>query len=432
MIRGLSWLVAGALALAAGGAAAQAQVEIKLARFFGVCDTKTADVAKAVGEACIVEAIIESFNQQNPDVRVVQLPADWNSYYDQIKTAMVGGNPPDVLVMHKHRIPEFASIGALAEITKADYDKAKIDFADFTERAVEGVSLRGKQYGVPFDFHAYLWHVNLDIMAAAGLVDGQGKPVLPRSPEELLAHAKQVKERTGKNYLLSFFDGVAPSMRLYAALMAQQGVNPYGDKGVSIDSPASRNAVRAFTQLAEAGTLDLKVPTDAVRGAWFKGDAAILIDGTWRVDANDAAIGKEGVTLKRYYVASHPQLFARGGAWADTHFWTIPASVKAKDPKKFEAAMRLLAHINKHNIDWARTGHLPVRQSVLASPELQKLPHRGEYAETAAISYYLPPARKYGAIQDAIGRGLVDHFQNGKPLDTVLKDMQAKVEDALQ
>jgi multiple sugar transport system substrate-binding protein len=35
------------------------------------------------------------------------------------------------------------------------------------------VTYNGKIYGVPMDFHANLWHVNMDIMEQAGLVEGR-------------------------------------------------------------------------------------------------------------------------------------------------------------------------------------------------------------------------------------------------------------------
>lgn len=426
---------ASALALAslvfASPAPAQDSQDLKLARFFGVCDTKSSDIAAAVGEACIIEAIIRSFSEADNGITVTELPADWDSYYDQIKTSMVGGNPPDVLVMHQHRIPEFASIGALAEITQDEYAEAGVPFDDFTDRAVEGITYEGGYYGVPFDFHAYLWHINMDLMAEAGLVNEDGTPKLPSSPAEMLEHARQVKETTGADYLTSFFTEGPQNLRLFAALMAQQGVDPYNEDGVHVDSEAGRNAINAFEALNEEGLIDVTVPEDSVRKHWFSGNAAILIDGTWRVDANDAAIGNENVAVKSYYVSEHPQLFDQRGAWADTHMWAIPATVKQQDPEKFMAALELLAHISEHNLDWARTGHLPVRTSVLESAELKALPHRSEYAETADIAYYMEPARKYGAIQDAIGRHLVDFYQNDRPIDEVLSNMQFDVEDEL-
>ncbi len=421
---------AGLMALAAS-MPAQAQTDLSLARFFGVCDEKSTDIKSAVGEACIIEAIIQSFSEADNGITVTELPADWESYYDQIKTSMVGGNAADVFVMHKHRIPEFATIGALAEITTEEYANVGIDIDDFTDRALDSVSLDGKHYGLPLDFHAYLWHINMDLMEQAGLVNDDGTPKLPSSPEEMLEHAKMVKESTGADYLTGFFDGTAPNMRMFVALLAQQGVDPYSGDEVSLDTEEARNAVEAFSALADAGYIDVKIPTENVRARFFAGDAAIIIDGTWRVNANDAAMEQDNVVIENYYIAQHPQLFGESAAWADTHMWAIPSSLKANDPEKFEAALQLLAHINEHNVDWARTGHLPVRKSVLESAELADMPHRTEYRETADIAYYMPGSRKYGAVQEAIGQRLVEHYQNGRPIDEVLSDMQIDVEDAL-
>ena len=131
-----------------------------------------------------------------------------------------------------------------------------------TERAVEGITYEGKYYGVPFDFHAYLWHVNMDLMAEAGLVNEDGTPKLPSSPEEMLEHARQVKEATGADYLTSFFTEGPQNLRLFAALMAQQGVDPYNEDGVNIDSEAGRNAINAFAALDEEGLIDVTVPEE--------------------------------------------------------------------------------------------------------------------------------------------------------------------------
>ena len=128
---------------------------------------------------------------------VKTLPTDWGNYYDQIKAAYAGGTPPDVHVMHRHRVPEFAGLGALAAIGD-DLAKVGVDTADCSGKALDAVTYNGKIYGVPMDFHANLWHVNMDLMEAAGLVE-DGKPVLPASPAELLEQAKKVKEATGQN-----------------------------------------------------------------------------------------------------------------------------------------------------------------------------------------------------------------------------------------
>jgi multiple sugar transport system substrate-binding protein len=50
-----------------------------------------------------------------------------------------------------------------------------------------------------------------------------GKPILPRSPEEFLAHARQFKARTGKPYLIQSLvgDNAYAARNLYTYLLAQ-------------------------------------------------------------------------------------------------------------------------------------------------------------------------------------------------------------------
>jgi multiple sugar transport system substrate-binding protein len=247
----------------------------------------------------------------------------------------------------------------------------------------------------------------------------------------MLEHAKKVKDATGVNYLGTFTAEGPAAMRTMVALMAQQGVDPYLDDTANFTTDAARNALKAIKDMGDNGYANLKPAQDQVRNEFLTGKTAVIIDGTWRVDATRALIGQEGIALKNYYVSYQPQLFSQEGAWADTHMWAIPAQLKKEDPEKFQAALKVLAHINNHNIDWARTGHLPVRKSVLNSEELAALPYRSGYAKTAEIAYYMKPAKKYGAIQDAIGRNLVEFYQNDKPLEDTLKDIQEAVEDAL-
>ncbi|MEQ9040382.1 MAG: extracellular solute-binding protein, partial [Silicimonas sp.] len=209
-------LIAAAAATLATGAAAQ---EVTLGRFFGDCENAGSDTKASVGEACIIQSIINAASAEIEGVTVNTLPTDWGNYYDQIKAAYAGGTPPDIHVMHRHRIPEFAGIGALADLTD-DLETAGIDVADWSAPARAAVTYNNKIYGVPMDVHANLWHINMDIMAEAGLVDG-GKPVLPSSPEELLEHAQKVKDATGKNYLAADFAQFPIGVRLVLALMWQ-------------------------------------------------------------------------------------------------------------------------------------------------------------------------------------------------------------------
>ena len=188
------------------------------------------------------------------------------------------------------------------------------------------------------------------------------------------------------------------------------------------------NAVTAITQLFDAGLANPQLNYADSQQAFLNGEAAILVNGTWVVDFYTAEAAKAEVGLNNYYVADFPTLFDTGATWADSHMWAIPASL---DGETRAAALKVLAFINDHNIDWARTGHMAVRNSVLESDEYANLPHRSEYTGTAGITRDTPPSERYGAIQDVLNRELQAIWLTGKEVDVALADAEAEVQDLL-
>jgi len=422
-------LIGAALAaMATTGATAQ---EVSVGRFFGACEDAGTDTTASVGEACIIQSILNAADAELDGVTVNTLPTDWGNYYDQIIAAYAGGEPPDVHVMHRHRVPQFAGLGALADLS-GDLAAAGIDTADWAPAALDAVSYEGGIYGVPMDFHANLWHINMDLMAAAGLVDDDGTPILPTSPEELLEHAQMVEEATGQDYLAADFAQFPIGVRLVLSLMWQQGDNIFTEDGTAtIDTDAARNAVTTITQLFDAGHANPQLNYADSQQAFLNGEAAVLVNGTWVVDFYDAEAANPDVALSNYYAADFPTLFDQGATWADSHMWAIPASVQRDDPETYQAALQVLAFINDHNIDWARTGHMAVRNSVLASDAYAGLPHRDEYSATARIARDTPASGNYGAIQDVLNRELQAIWLTGKPVGDALADAELEVQDLL-
>jgi multiple sugar transport system substrate-binding protein len=423
-------IVIGAAMVAATVTGATAQ-EVTLGRFFGACEDAGTDTTTSVGEACIIQSIINAASEQIDGVTVNTLPTDWGNYYDQIKAAYAGGTPPDIHVLHRSALAEFAGLGALADLTD-DLAAIGIDPGDWADAARDAVTVDGRIMAVPMDFHANLWHVNMDLMEQAGLVDDDGAPILPTSPEELLEQAQMVRDATGQDYLAADFAQFPIGVRLVLSLMWQQGENIFTEDGTAtIDTEAARNAISAITQLFDAGLANPQLNYADSQQAFLNGEAAILVNGTWVVDLYDAEAADPDVALSNYYVADFPTLFGEGATWADSHMWAIPASVQRDDPETYQAALQVLAFINDHNIDWARTGHMSVRNSVLSSEAYAALPHRAEYAGTAQIARDTPPSDRYGAIQDVLNREFQAIWLTDKPVGDALGDAEMDVQDLL-
>ena len=195
-------------------------VDITIARFFGDCDDAGSDTTTTTGEACIIQSIINAFNDANPDINVTTEVLDWGMTYEILQTRYGDKNPPDLHIMHRHRIPQFASIGAIADL-KGEIAGYGMDPDDIVPAMMDALTWEGGMWGVPLDIHANLMHTNMDLMSAAGLVSGD-KPVYPSSADELLDHARKCNAATGKDYIsFQMADGFLGIRALYALVWQQ-------------------------------------------------------------------------------------------------------------------------------------------------------------------------------------------------------------------
>ena len=163
------------------------RTHIYLQRFFGECGAEyggSIDVAKAEGECGIITTLINRFNAENPDIHIDVNVVAWPGY-PQLTAQVAARDPPDLVTMHEGVISDYALKGLLEPVD--DYLKmGGVDTNDFTDAARAGVTIDGRAYGLPWDTHGGLFHVNTALFAKAGLVRA-GKPVLPTTADELIA-----------------------------------------------------------------------------------------------------------------------------------------------------------------------------------------------------------------------------------------------------
>lgn len=404
-----------------------ADTSITVGRFFGPCPDIGTKIDQASGEACIIQSILNAFSADDNDFTIDMRPAIWDRYYEQLETSYDNGTPPDVHILHRHRLPDYIDRALLASLGD-DLADTSIDISDWEPHARKAVTIDDEIFGIPFDMHANLWHINLAILEEADLVGSDGRPILPESPGELLEHAKRVKEATGKSYLASDFAQFPIGVRAVLSLLWQQGENIFDDRGVTIDTPEMRAAITTITDLFDAGYANPSHDYEGAQQAFLNNDVAVLINGTWAVEFYDREASKSEASLTDYDVADFPTLFGEPATWADSHIWVIPADLKVRKPDAYNAALQLLTWINDHNLDWARTGHLAVRTSVLESQDYATLAHRPDYAQTSKFVHDIPPFKSYNAIQDALTRNLQAIWQGEKSLEEALADAEIEVD----
>ncbi len=411
--------------------------DVTMFRFFGDCANdygSVTDISKAVDECGVIQVLTNKFNAENKiGAKVITQTIDWHTYYDLLSATFSTGNIPDVAIMHRSLLPNFASRGLIDPIGD-DLKKAGVDFADFVPEAQQAATIDGKVYALPFDIHSVLFHINMDLMRQAGLTTSSGDPVLPTSSEELITLGKMLKDATGKVYLgLESDSAGAMPVRLFESLLWQQGQDVVKSDGskAGIDTAAGLKAAGLLQQLYAMQLSNKAYDYAGAEQAFLNGDVAILLNGTWGVDKYSALVAAGTTKLHDYRVHSLPKLFDQPAVWSDSHTWTMPTNPN-RSPEVKAAALAFLNFLNDNDLAWARTGHLPVRQSVIASEAFKKLPHRTEYADTASFARALPPIQNQRGIQDVLVSGLSAIWLTGQDPQTALTDMQSRVDRVLR
>ena len=427
--------VAALLALVALGSCARSdgKTHLYLQRFFGECGAEyggSTDIAKAEGECGIITTMINRFNAENPDIRIDVNVVAWPGY-PQLTAQVAARDPPDLVTMHEGVISDYALKGLLEPVD--DYlRQAGIGSADFTDASRAGVTINGHVYGLPWDTHGGLFHVNTALFAKAGLMRG-GKPVLANSPGELVAEARQFELRTGKPYLIqsNVGDPAFAARNLYTYMMAQGAVLFPDAHHIRLDTPIGIAVANFFLRInaEKLGTQNMDTP--AAIAAFVSGEGGIYPTGTWMIGSFEQEATTPGRPLYRSYaVFPYPRLWGQHVEFVSGHSWVVPTHKRT--PEQRAAIARFFRFMAAHNYDWARTGHIPAFKSVLDDPRFKSLPHRADIAPLAAIGRPLPSnVQRQNAIEGIVGEEAAAAFTGQKPVSRALSDAQRRVNDLL-
>jgi multiple sugar transport system substrate-binding protein len=426
-------LIAAAVAALFGCAdAGDERTRIYLQRFFGECGAlygQSTDVARAEGECGIMTALINRFNAENPDVHVDVNVIAWPGYA-QLAAQLAARDPPDLVTMHQDFIADYMVRGLLEPMDPV-LREAGIGAADFTAATRRAVVKNGRIWAMPWDTVGGLWHVNTKLFEQAGLMRG-GRPVLPNSPEELVAHARQFQERTGKPYLIqSQVNDPATHVRnFYSYLLAHDVTVFPAPNRIALTTPEARRVVEFFRMLNQERLTTTDQDNPAAIAAFMNGEGGVYPTGTWMI----GSFQQESVTPGRplhqsYTVYPYPRLWGQPRPVVGGHSWVMPA--RERSPGQRRALARLLRFLAEHNLDWSRTGHLPAFQAVIESPAWRALPHRTNIAPLAATGTPFPAVRLQGPIEGLVGEEISAAIMGQKPIDQALADAERRVNEFL-
>ena len=409
------------------------KTHIYLQRFFGECGAQyggSIDVAHAEGECGIITTLINRFNAENPDVHIDVNVVAWPGYA-QLTAQVAARDPPDLVTMHEGIISDYALKRLLEPVD--DYLRlAGIDPGNFTDASKAGVTIGNHYYGLPWDTHGGLFHVNTALFAKAGLIRG-GKPVLPNSPDELIAQAHQFEQRTGKPYLIqsNVGDPAFAARNLYTYMMARGAVLFPDARHIRLATPVGVEVATFFRRINQEHVGTQNMDTPAAIAAFINGEGGIYPTGTWMIGSFQTEATTPGRPLyNSYAVYPYPHLSGQWVEYVSGHSWVVPTRKRTEAQR--QAIARFFRFMAAHNYDWARTGHIPAFKSVLADPRFRSLPHRADIAPLADIGRPLPSyVQRQNAIEGIVGEEAAAAFTGQKGIKQALSAAERRVNDML-
>lgn len=155
------WVYALALsALLLFSAGASAQVKITLAHWTGGLETE------------IIDAIVQEFQKRNPHIEVELVAAHGGPWgRDKYVTMFTGGAAPDLLLLNSGNFEMFAARGWLLPLDRFAQNDPNFHIEDFLPASIEGSSLGGVLYGLPYDVSNHLPYYNKQMFAQQGLAE---------------------------------------------------------------------------------------------------------------------------------------------------------------------------------------------------------------------------------------------------------------------
>jgi len=366
------------------------------------------------------------FEAAHPGDRVAVQFVPWASAHDQFVTAIGGGQMPDVAEMGSTWTPEFGDIGALepAELGKAGSDDGGDGADRFVSSLVEGATVDGTVYGVPWYAGARALIYRTDVLDSLGLS-------VPTTWQELVSVGRAIRDRTG---MAAF--GVAGNAAHYVLPMVWQwgGEIAYRKGGVwrsGMNSPEAIAAVQFYADLyraerfAPAGALSWNARD--VRKAFEAGDLAMMIGGAWDLRpllaAHPELAGKVGTALLPAGPSGDRDSFAGG-----SHLVVFSGTKKAATARRY---LDFLLDPGRVATFTTKIGFLPGARDALAAATPADPLYRTFSAQLEGHSRSYPPTREWGGFEaDGLFTAAVQQVMAGKRTAAQAMKEVAKTMDA--
>jgi multiple sugar transport system substrate-binding protein len=359
---------------------------------------------------------IDKFNSSQDKIKINTKFIPFDELKRQLTVALAGGNPPDFILVDN---PDFASFIAMGAFQALDDRIANWEYGkdDFYPGPWASATWEGKQYGIPYETNTLALFLNIDMFKAAGL--DPDKP--PTTWEELTEYAKKLT-KNGVFGLSACAKASEEGTFQWLPFLQQNGGDVF-----NLNSPAAVEALQLWVDWVNNGYVSKEIINmdqwAGVRPQWQNGQAAMMINGPWCVEAI-----KSEVPDLNWKVALLPGRVKQASAMGGVDFGIMTG---AKNP---DAAWEYIKWLYKpeNNVAeyWKAFGSLPLMPKIAESaPYWKDDPVYKVFTEQMKYASPRGPHPKWPEISAAIYTAMQEALTGVKTSEQALADAAVKVEE---
>jgi multiple sugar transport system substrate-binding protein len=320
-----------------------------------------------------MDMLIEQFEAENPDVRVIQnSEIVYDNFRDQIAASAPAGVGPDVVTLFYGWIPAFIDAGYLVPLPQDEFPPEWIE--SYFSPMVAGSKFEGEYWAIPTAVRSLALFWNKDIFEAAGL-DPESPPTTLDELVEM-AQATTSYDGNGTDILNITTQGYGIGLNAQdhhwfrEVLVRQFGGVPYSEDNRTVLWGGAEGC-EAFKYLTQfelelmTGSNDL---FDGVTNAFVNGNSAMHIDGSFRLGSIASNNPDLNFGVAELPVGPNGEQSTFGSYW--THGITRRA---AADEARMDASVRFLKFITTADAGrlWVENvGELPAQLEAASDPEV--------------------------------------------------------------
>lgn len=374
----------------------------------------------------LFDTLIKEWNKANPSINVKpEYGGSLWSMRDKLLTAIGGGAGPNLAEIDSYWTPIFAKPGSLVNLEPYIATDKSFNKADLARASLQSTQYMGSSYSVPFNLSTIVMYYNKGLFKAAGLDPNKA----PADWAELVAHAQKLTvdkngDGTPDQRGITFPNSANTGAVWYwLAFFWQQEGKLFNDalNSGAFNSEAGVAASNLWRQFAREGLMSLSPGSadfEAELAAMELSSSSVM--GRYRDNMGNARFGL--TALPRGKVSA---TVTGGGNMA----------MFSNCPDK-KAGWAVLSWLNSTQVNkrWAlATGSIPVRQSVMETPEysdyMMSDPKGAVMLSTLKDAFIRPNIPEYGDASRIIAMAVEEAVfkdQDPKPLlDKAKADVDA-------